>query len=90
MMPAIASFVAALAGLYLISLTMQRHAHVLSNTRLKSGRGKAILRWSGIVGLIGSGTGALYDNPQLGALYWSGYVMVAVVLVTAIQARADR
>ena len=90
MMAAVVSFVAALAGFGLISLTMQRHTHMLSNAGLKSSRAKAMLRWFGAIALAGSGAVALHDNPQLGAVYWSGYLMVAALLVTGLHAYADR
>ena len=87
------SFIAALAGFGLLSLTMQRHAHAWperARGSWQSGAGKAILTLAGVAALVGSGAVALHDNLQLGAIYWSGYLMVAVLLITGLHAYAER
>lgn len=86
-------FVMALTGFGLISLAMQRHAGAWARdaaTIRISARGRAILRLAGAASLIGSGTVALHDSPQLGAIYWSAYAMVAVLLITGLHAYAER
>lgn len=86
------SFIAALAGFGLISLTMQRHAGAWSGRageRWQSRGGKTILALAGSAALIASCAAALHDNLQLGAVYWSGYLMAAVLLVTGLQAYAE-
>jgi hypothetical protein len=86
------SFVSAVAGFGLISLTMQRHAHVISRRvpRLSGRSGKVVLRSFGAVALSASGVVALIDNPQLGVIHWSAILMAAVLLITGIHAYADR
>lgn len=87
------SFIAALAGFGLISLTMQRHAGVWSERAgswWQSRGGKRILTLAGTAALVGSGVVALRDNQQLGAIYWSAYLMAAVLLVTMLHAYAER
>lgn len=87
------SFVMALAGFGLISSAMQRHAGAWTRAAASiwiSARGKAILRLAGAASLVGSGTVALHENPQLGAIYWSAYAMAAVLLITGLQAYAER
>jgi hypothetical protein len=87
------SFAMALAGFGLISLAMQRHAGAWTRAAASiwiSARGMAILRLAGTISLVGSGTVALHDNLQVGAIYWSAYAMVAVLLITGLQAFAER
>lgn len=87
------SFIAALAGFGLISLTMQRHANAWSGRageRWQSRGGKSALALAGAAALIGSGAVALHDNLQLGAVYWSAYLMAAVLLITGLHAYAER
>jgi len=86
------SFVAAFVGLGLISLTIPRHAPVASGIsgHLTKRRSKVALRLSGIALLSGSCMAALCGNLQLGALYWSGHVMIATLLVTGIHAVFER
>ena len=83
------SFLAALTGLGLISLTMQRHVRALPDWCSGQAR-KNLLRLFGSLSLIASGVAALGNNPQLGAIYWSGYLLAAVLLVTSIYAYAER
>ena len=85
------SFIAATAGFGMLSLTMQRHARAFSDASSGiSGWRKVVLRICGIAALIASGVVAFRDNPQLGAICWSGYLMAAVLLVTGLHAYAER
>lgn len=87
------SFIAALTGFGLISLTMQRHAAAWSGragVRWQSRGGRAVLVTAGAAALIGSCAVALQDNLQLGAVYWSGYLMMAALLITGLYAYAER
>lgn len=87
------SFIAALAGFGLISLTMQRHAGAWSGAggEMWQSRGaKSALALAGAAALIGSCIVALHDNLQLGAVYWSAYLMAAVLLITGLHAYAER
>lgn len=87
------SFIAALAGFGLISLTMQRHAGAWperARERWQSRGGRSVLGLAGVAALIGSCVVALHDNLQLGAIYWSAYLMAAVLVVTGLHAYAER
>ena len=86
------SFIAATAGFGMLSLTMQRHARALSDASsgISGWRGKVVLRTCGTTALVASGVVAFRDNPQLGAICWSGYLMAAVLLVTGLHAYAER
>ena len=92
MMTAFLSFIAAFVGFGLLSLSMQRHARTLSGVAAGlSGRlGKVVLRGFGTAALAASGVVAFRDNPQLGAILWSGTLMTAVLLVTGLHAYAER
>ena len=48
------------------------------------------LALAGAAVLIGSCIVALHDNLQLGAVYWSAYLMAAVLLITGLHAYAER
>jgi hypothetical protein len=86
------SFVAATAGFGMLSLTLQRHARAASGlgARLSGRHGKAMLRALGSLALLASGFVALCENPQLGAIYWCGYLLAAALLVTAIHTWVER
>ena len=87
------SFIAALTGLGLLSLTMHRHANAWSGRmgeRWKSRGGKIGLTLAGAAALMVSCSVALHDNLQLGAVYWSTYLMAAALLVTALHAYAEK
>jgi hypothetical protein len=86
MMAAWLSFAAATAGFGMLSLTLQRHARAAPGVgaRLGGRHGKAMLRVLGGLALVASGFVALYENLQLGAIYWCGYLLAAALLVTAI------
>ena len=92
MMAAWLSFIAAFAGFGLLSLAMQRHAQALSvvSPRWTGRQGKALLRTLGAAALIASAIIAMRDNPQLGAIFWSGYAMAAMLLVSGLHAYAER
>ncbi len=87
------SFITALAGFGLVSLTMQRHSGAWTEharVRWQSRGGKMFLALVGAAALIGSGIVALHDNLQLGAVYWSAYLMAAALFISGLHAYAER
>jgi hypothetical protein len=86
------SFIAAAAGLGVLSLAMQRHDKAWARLagRPLGRNGKIVLRVIGSACLVGSLVIAINAGTQLGMIYWCGYAMAAILLVTGLHAYAER
>lgn len=91
MIPTLLSVVGTLAGLLLVSLSQNRHekyrSDFLRGSRIATPR---LLRLTGFLMLLTTLLAAIFQSPQLGALYWSAYVMFGGLLVTGLYSVLDR